>query len=249
MQQGNRDFPTRKDSFNLVVTVCTAFQRAVTVPIRQFYGGEALGFPALWAFLLIVAWTAFSQDPLMVAWLGTWLASLVVRRLETGRMLRQGVQVHSRSDGTPTLAMLLSGIRNESVAKVFVEPLMLFLWRLCPLPHRGGLEAAGVGVGLLPDDRGGLRAGDRDQADDEKAAFAVDDSLVRLHFRLTMMGKDSATLGAWATSEDYVESLTRAKKMARNQQEALRLKTILDANAKLIGPPKTYGVFQKQPGE
>jgi hypothetical protein len=87
------------------------------------------------------------------------------------------------------------------------------------------------------------------QADDDKATFAVDDSFVRLHFRLTMKGKDSAALEAWATSEDYVESLTRAKKMAKTPQQQAALKRILDANAKLIGPPKSFGVFQKQPEE
>jgi hypothetical protein len=125
-QQGN-DFPTRKDSFNILLLFLTAHQRAVTLPFRIRYGAEALGFPGVWAAILIVLWAGFSRDPLMWGWLGMWFLALAVRRLETMKLLRQGERLHSMYDGYPKAAMRFPGVRSETTAKMVVEPAMFFL--------------------------------------------------------------------------------------------------------------------------
>jgi hypothetical protein len=114
-----------KDSFNLLYLICTAFSRALTLPFRVRYGTEALNKPCLFALALLVAWTALSQSPFMLAWLVAWLICFALRRAETAKLLRQGVRIHSLRDGTPVLGMRFT--TSEYVAKRFIEPLFLFV--------------------------------------------------------------------------------------------------------------------------
>jgi hypothetical protein len=123
MQQQRQDFPTKSDGFNLVLALVTAHQRALTVPFRTGYGSEALGFPGLWAFLLILMCAVFSFDPMMWIWLAFWMISLIVRRMETAKMLREGWKIHSMYDGTPT--MMPSW--GEKCGRWLVEPVVFVL--------------------------------------------------------------------------------------------------------------------------
>jgi hypothetical protein len=126
-QKQPNDFATKKDAFNLFMMFLVAHQRALTVPFRVRYGAEALGFPGVWAAILIVLWASFSRDPLMWGWLVMWFLALAVRRFETMRLQRRGERLHSMYDGYPKAAMRFPGVRSETTAKLVIEPAMFFL--------------------------------------------------------------------------------------------------------------------------
>src|SRR5262245_62031247 len=119
-QQQPNDKLTQKQTFNILYLILLAFQRGVTVPFRTRYGSEALGRPGFTACILIVLWAVFSQNQLMYLWLLFWLFALAVRRLETFRLLRRGVRLHSGYDGWPKFAMRFC--KSETAARLFMEP-------------------------------------------------------------------------------------------------------------------------------
>jgi hypothetical protein len=146
---------TKKGAFKLVMMFLIAHQRALTVPIRKFYGAEALGFPGVYAVVLMVGWAAASRDPLMWAWLAMWLVTLVVRRLETMKLVRQGKRLHTMHDGTPY--SVLRGW-DERAARFIIEPLVMFAMGLgvrfiavdFRLPQKGLSLFLMLGIFTLP---------------------------------------------------------------------------------------------------
>jgi hypothetical protein len=114
-----------KRAFDLFYLAVAAFQRGATVPIRGRYGSEALGAPGLAACLLILGWAVVSRSPFMWGWFAIWMVSLMARRAETAKLLRQGERIHSRYDGDPKLAMKFT--KSDKAARMFVEPLLLII--------------------------------------------------------------------------------------------------------------------------
>jgi hypothetical protein len=126
MQENERqDGMTMKKSFNIVYSFALAHQRALTVPLRERYGKEALGLPALCGFLLILGWAAFSYDPLMWVYAGYWLLCLVVRRVESLRLSAKGERIYSLYDGFPHVAHRLTRKGGENMEKLIVEPVLV----------------------------------------------------------------------------------------------------------------------------
>jgi hypothetical protein len=126
-EQKREELATKKDAFSVLMMFLTAHQRALTVPLRKFYGAEALGFPGVYAAVLMVGWAAVSRDPLMWAWLAVWLACLVARRIETMKLVRQGKPPHTMYDGVPY--SVLRGW-DEKVARMVIEPVVMFVMGL-----------------------------------------------------------------------------------------------------------------------
>jgi hypothetical protein len=126
-EQKREELATKKDAFTALMMFLRAHQLALTLPFRKYYGAEALGFPGLWAFVLIVGWAAVSRDPLMWVWLAIWLVTLVVRRVETMKLVRQGKRLHTMHDGTPY--SVLRGW-DERVARMVIEPVVIFVMGL-----------------------------------------------------------------------------------------------------------------------
>jgi len=119
-QQEGNDF---KRNFNIAFSFLVMHQRALTIPMRNRYGLQALGVPCALAVVLMALWAAFSYDPFMWLWLGIWLLFFVKRRLESLRLNWNGVRVHSQYDGFPFDAIRLG--RTENVAKLVVEPILI----------------------------------------------------------------------------------------------------------------------------
>lgn len=121
-QNKQSDGTTRADSFNLMLILSSAHATSITVFIRTGFGVEALGFPGLFAAILICLIGVFNHAPEMFNYLGVWLIALMLQRITTASMLRRGRVWHSRDTGYPALAMKLT--RNMTTAIRFVEPAM-----------------------------------------------------------------------------------------------------------------------------
>ena len=140
MQQQQQDTLDKKRAFNFLLAIALAHQRTTTLPLRTRYGTEGLGMPAVWAFVLICLWGGFSRDPFFCYYLVFWFCSLACRRIESLWLRYKGARLHSYYDGYPRVALWVPFLRSEFIAKLVVEPVIVF--------------GAGYGVGLLSENNG-----------------------------------------------------------------------------------------------
>jgi hypothetical protein len=148
-QQQQDNGPDKKQSLDIIYSLCLMHQRAMVVPLRKGWGKEALGLPCLLALGLMFFWAGFSRDPLMWGYLGFWFLCQMVRRLESLRLAARGIKVHSRYDGWPHFALRIRGVGNENIAKLFVEPLAVFFAGLCFLALSDELHTPRNGLPLF----------------------------------------------------------------------------------------------------
>jgi hypothetical protein len=76
-------------------------------------------------------------------------------------------------------------------------------------------------------------------------AFAVADPVLRVHFRMTLLGTGMARLEGWITEEDWLVALANANKIVRTPQQALLARNILQGSAKRRGKPVNLGRFTR----
>lgn len=120
-QQEELDFSEKlKRNFNIGHFLFLIHQRAIVVVCRDNWGTQALGFPCLCAFMLMMLWYVFTHDNLMLAWIGFWLLCLAKRRMESVRLAKSGAVIHSRYDGWP-----INLGSNENRAKLIYEPVLV----------------------------------------------------------------------------------------------------------------------------
>src|SRR5262249_6734201 len=86
---------------------------------------------------------------------------------------------------------------------------------------------------------GGKIAGDR-------VEFMVDNGIMKVHFRFTMSGEDTAKVEAWVAEEDWMEGVSRGKRLAKTPQQAAALQAMLRENAKMMGKPTAVGTFKRK---
>jgi hypothetical protein len=146
MQQQKQDSgPDKKQTFDIVYSLCLMHQRALVVPLRTGWGKEALGLPCLLALALMFFWAGFSRDPLMWAYLGFWVLCQMVRRVESLR-LAQGGKVHSWCDGMP---MKVRFVQSHKIIKLVAEPLLVFCGGVVMLPVSAELHTPRNGLPLF----------------------------------------------------------------------------------------------------
>jgi len=122
-QQQQLDFSEKlKRDFNICHFLFLIHQRAIVVVCRDKWGTQALGLPCLLAFIMMMLWYVFTHDNLMLLWIGFWLLCLAKRRIQSVRLARRGVVLHSRYDGWPFDAMKF--VKSENAAKLVVEPIL-----------------------------------------------------------------------------------------------------------------------------
>jgi hypothetical protein len=109
---------TYREKFNIAVFFCVVFQRAIVIITRKSWGLQALGKECAFAFFLILAWAAFSQDVFMYVWLLIWCVCMAKRRMEATRAFKNGEQLHSWSDGIP-----INLGKDIRMAKLWYEPI------------------------------------------------------------------------------------------------------------------------------
>jgi hypothetical protein len=139
MSQGNeKGFnPSMKDSFNLVYLLAKGHAMCFLPFFRRNFGSEALGWPGLIAFILMLVVGSFARIPEMMPFIGIWMVVMLCQRASTMRAMHQGVVRHSRYEGDVDTKLF----RKRSTVKLVVEPLACVLIGVC-------LEAAGMSHGL-----------------------------------------------------------------------------------------------------
>src|SRR5690349_8329961 len=126
MHQQQKEEPWgNRDSLNVLLTYLNAHATACTVFLRHSFGTEALGWPGLFALLLILAVAGFKRSQGMQVYLVLWLAALACQRLYTFWLVRRGVVWHSQYQGWPWLGALFTG-GNGKAAVFIIEPFLCF---------------------------------------------------------------------------------------------------------------------------
>lgn len=121
MQKQEQDWPQEmKKNVNIALGIAQILQRCFVLVSRNRFGTQALGFPCLFAVILMLLWYMCTLDIGLLWWLGLWLVYYAKRRAEAAKLRGR---VHSYYDGYPFDAMRYC--KSEGTAKRVVEPLML----------------------------------------------------------------------------------------------------------------------------
>jgi hypothetical protein len=112
-----------KRNFNITFSLMLMHQRALTVPMRSYYGIQGLGTPCFFALVMMFLWTIFTQDNLMWVWMGIWIVCFIQRRWQSVRLYRKGYRIHTQYDGFPFDTIRFG--RTEKACKLVVEPLLI----------------------------------------------------------------------------------------------------------------------------
>jgi hypothetical protein len=105
---GNSDQPEpqrKRDPLGLLYFLCNVHCTTFTVFLHYGFGSEALGFPGLFALILI--FFSMAGDPLMAYWLMAFFVAMVIQRIITVTFLGRGYELHSMDSGRPLLTKLL----------------------------------------------------------------------------------------------------------------------------------------------
>jgi hypothetical protein len=136
-----------KSGFYFLLLLCIIHQRGLVVPMRKFFGMQALATPGILALLLMLCWGGLSNDPIMLVWIAIWSVCFVHRYIQSRRMERSGARVHSQYDGWPYDAIKIG--RTENIAKLVVEPLCAFAIGALLLPFSEKLHLNPTGLPLF----------------------------------------------------------------------------------------------------
>ena len=123
MSQEQPDKMGMRKCTNPIWVLLTAHATSITIFFRNSFGKEALGWPGVFAFLLILIVGGLNKSPVMLLYLGVWLVALACQRLCTFRLVCRGGVWHSKYEGWPVLAVKLA-FGNPKVAVFVVEPLL-----------------------------------------------------------------------------------------------------------------------------
>jgi hypothetical protein len=80
-------------------------------------------------------------------------------------------------------------------------------------------------------------------AQGDTVQFVTSDPLLRVHFRMTMLGTDMAMVEGWMTDEDFLAALSNANRIARTPRQALAARLLLEDAGKRLGKPISLGMF------
>lgn len=114
----------RSDPLGILYGLCNIHCTTFTVYLHYGFGSEALGFPGLFALILLIL--CMAGDPRMMLWLVAFLIALVIQRLITFSMLRRGWELHSHDGGWPLIGKLLFFVTKRT-SLIVVEILMCFV--------------------------------------------------------------------------------------------------------------------------
>jgi hypothetical protein len=106
--------------------------------MRRDFGTQALGFPAVFAILLMLTVGTLGKIPEMLPYLGLWSLAFCYQRWRTQRLVNQGVTWHSRFEGYPWLGLQFPFVRTEARAKRLMEPAICWIAGFALIPFYPG---------------------------------------------------------------------------------------------------------------
>ncbi len=110
------------DGIGLIHLAANVLATSVAVFIRRGFGKEALALNSILAFVLLIVLSA-SEEQGFLLFAVAFLFAQIWRRIETFRLIRRGVILHTRYAGYPYWAMKVPFVKTEHRAKELIEPL------------------------------------------------------------------------------------------------------------------------------
>lgn len=156
-QQGKGWTPIQdaKVAAHIALLAARALASPLEVMLRTGFGSRYFGLPSLLALFAVPMWMLFwpEHDPRPI--IGFWLLFLVMQlraRLETVRMLRRGVFVHTSFNGRSRLAAIFRRMPEVRI-KGEIEPWLAVIAGMLALgfsqPLGSYLMVAGFSLGLV----------------------------------------------------------------------------------------------------
>lgn len=138
------------DGIGLIHLAANVLATSIAVFIRRGFGKEALGLNSILAFVLLVALAA-SEGRGFLLFAAAFLVAQIWRRIETFRLIRRGVILHTRYAGYPHWAMKVPFVKTEHRAKELIEPLFCIVTGilLCPVSVGIGGYVVLCGFGFM----------------------------------------------------------------------------------------------------
>ncbi len=113
---------------NLFYMLLSGFTTCFTVFLRRSFGGEAIGFNALFAIVIMVFYMGGHPESAgMIDFFGFWVIALVCQRI--GYFIRRlrRVVVHSHYEGDSWIGVLLPFLERVGIARFLEVPLCVIL--------------------------------------------------------------------------------------------------------------------------
>ena len=111
---------------SLLTQAMSALATTVSVFVRTDFGEEAFGgFTGIGAFIILVFAAGADKTGVMFWYFWFWLIALLLQRSKTAANKRAGRIGHSRYNGFPKVAMLISRAKTETQART-IEPVLCF---------------------------------------------------------------------------------------------------------------------------
>jgi len=133
-KQQQKDGINASEAFHLMYFLANVHATCISPFIRSGFGAEHPGFCGFFSmiFILLVA----CNDPTCAThvYFFAWACALGYRRVQSNKLLWQGVQLHSRCAGYPWLAMRIPFVRTEATALRVVEPMLCLIAGLLLVP-------------------------------------------------------------------------------------------------------------------
>jgi hypothetical protein len=131
-QQTPNEQMTVRGSFNFLYLAINGHATCFTPFLHYGFGSEALGVNGIAGLVVILLYIAFSGSPAMVTFLYVWLFMMLMQRIKTTMMRREGYVIHSRYDGFPFLAKKL--VKSERAARG-LEPFICAIAGILLMPY------------------------------------------------------------------------------------------------------------------
>jgi hypothetical protein len=110
---------TVRGTFNFLHLLINGHATCFTPFLHDGFGCEALGVNGVAAFVIILLYMNYTGSAMMLNFLVVWLVAMLMQRVKSVSLRRQGHVIHSRYHGRSILAKLF---KNEAFAQR-VEPL------------------------------------------------------------------------------------------------------------------------------
>jgi hypothetical protein len=111
-----RDGSNKVDGTAIVYVAAKTLAACLWPFMRRGFGVECPGLAGLLALGFMLIYAVKTRTPAMLWYMAAWLVMVAYRRLETFRLVRSGVPLHSRYAGFPWLGMKLPTVKTVAGA-------------------------------------------------------------------------------------------------------------------------------------
>ncbi len=112
-QQNGKQLSDNRVAFNALWMVANGGSMCLLPFLRHRMGSNAIGWNGVFALIFMWVYGDAAQCPEIIGFFCVWIFFVLVRRIESVKLARNGVVIHSRYAGDPLIMRLLPFIKRK----------------------------------------------------------------------------------------------------------------------------------------